>query len=126
MTFLNSKFKNLIRVLILVIAFVFLLSILGLGFAHPKSGLKNALGPASSSLAVYYDTKNISKGSKVVVNTGQPNSDPALSIVNSVDKQFVHIQSGTMLQAIDLEKSVKGKLILVIPFAGYLFNALGL
>ena len=62
----------------------------------------------------------------MVVNTGQPNSDPALSIVNSVDKQFVHIQSGTMLQAIDLEKNVKGKLLLVIPFAGYLFNALGL
>jgi len=123
---LNPKIRNISRVVIIVVAAALVLSLLGLGVAHPQSGLKSALGPADSSIAIYYKTNNVGKGSKALVITGQKNTDPVLALVKSVDKDFVHIQSGTMLQSIDKKKSVKGKLIVVIPFIGYLFNLIGL
>jgi hypothetical protein len=110
----------LIVVLILVAGFF-----LGLRLDHPQSGLKNALGSAESSIALYRHNSNYQKGSIVVVNTGDKNLDPALAIVSNISKDGIDIQSGAQIQRVD-SKEVKGKLLVIIPFFGTLLSVVGL
>ena len=98
---------------------------LGLRFDHPQSGLKNALGSATSSIALYRHNSNYNQGSIVVVNTGDKNLDPALARVSNVSKDGVDIQSGPQIQRVQAN-NVKGRLLVIIPFIGTLFSAVGL
>lgn len=98
---------------------------LGLRFDHPQSGLKNALGSATSSIALYRHNSNFDKGSIVVVNTGDKKLDPALARVSNVSKDGIDIQSGPQIQRVDA-KAVKGKLLVIIPFIGSVFSTVGL
>jgi hypothetical protein len=97
---------------------------LGLRFDHPHSGLKNALGSATSSVALYRHNSNYDKGSIVVVNTGDKNLDPALAKVSTVSKDGVDIQSGPQIQRVEA-KAVKGKLLVIIPFIGSILSVVG-
>jgi hypothetical protein len=96
----------------------------GLRFDHPQSGLKNALGSAKSSIALYRHNSNFDKGNIVVVNTGDKSLDPALAKVSTVSKDGVDIQSGPQIQRVEA-KAVKGKLLVIIPFIGTLLSVLG-
>ena len=60
----NTKRGIVFALILLAILFA-----LGLRVDHPKSGLKNALGSASSSIAVYWHHSKISPGEKIVVLT---------------------------------------------------------
>ena len=102
-----------------------LLSLVGIRFEHPKSGLRSALGSADSSVAIYWHTKSVSKGAKVVVDTGMKDKDPALAIVSNVSGKDIDIQAGSQLQRITSEK-VHGKLLAIIPFFGYVLKIIGL
>ena len=111
----------------LILGFILLLILFGLGlrFDHPESGLRSALGPANSSIAVYWHGNSGDKGDKLVVSTGKPGQDPALVLVTGNAPGFIDIQSGQELQRIPLNQ-VHGKLLAIIPFIGFPLNLIGL
>jgi hypothetical protein len=116
----NTKRGLVFAALLLVILFA-----LGLRIDHPKSGLRNALGSASSSVAVYWHNSEISVGERIVVNTGKPGLDPVLAIVNNVNTDDVDIQTDDGFQRVPRE-DVQGSLVMVFPFLGALLGFVGL
>lgn len=120
-----SVSSRVLRPIILLFLILLILFGLGLRFDHPESGLKSALGPANSSIAVYWHGNSAAKGDKLVVSTGKPGDDPALALVTGATPGFVDIQSGRELQRISTNQ-IHGKLIAIIPFIGYIVNLIGL
>jgi len=116
----NTKRGIVFALILLAILFA-----LGLRVDHPKSGLKNALGSASSSIAVYWHHSKISPGEKIVVLTDKPAQDPVLAIVNNVNTDSIDIQTEVGLQRVPI-KNVRGSLVMVFPFLGSLIGAFGL
>lgn len=110
----------LLATLVIAVAFF-----AGLRIDHPHSGLKNALGSAKSSIALYRSTTSFGAGDIVVVNTGDKTLDPALARVSNVSKDGVDIQSGPQIQRVE-SQAVKGKLLVIIPFIGSIFSIIGL
>lgn len=116
----NTKRGIVFTVILLVVLFA-----LGLRIEHPKSGLKNALGSAQSSLAVYWHHSKLSVGEKVVVMGSVQTKNPMLAIVNNVSADSVDIQTDGAFERIPM-KNVRGSLVMVFPFIGMLFDAIGL
>ena len=114
----------MLRPIILVLILLLILFGLGLRFDHPESGLKSALGPANSSIAVYWHGNSVVKGDKLVVSTGKPGADPALALVTGITPGFVDIQSGRGLQRISINK-VHGQLLALFPFFGSMVKVIG-
>jgi len=119
-----SVSSRVLRPVILVLIFFIILFGLGLRLGHPESGLKSALGPAKSSIAVYWKGNSVSKGNNVIVTTGKPEQDPTLAVVAGTTSGYVDIQSGRELQRIE-SNQVHGKLLAIIPFIGYLVDLVG-
>ncbi len=119
-----SVSSRVLRPIILVLIFFIILFGLGLRLGHPESGLKSALGPAKSSIAVYWKGNSVSKGDNVIVTTGKPGQDPTLAVVAGTTSGYVDIQSGRELQRIE-SNQVHGKLLAIIPFIGYLVDLVG-
>jgi hypothetical protein len=119
-----SVSSRVLRPVILVLIFFIILFGLGLRLGHPESGLKSALGPAKSSIAVYWKGNSVSKGDNVIVTTGKPGQDPTLAVVAGTTSGYVDIQSGRELQRIE-SNQVHGKLLAIIPFIGYLVDLVG-
>jgi len=119
-----SVSSRVLRPVILVLIFFIILFGLGLRLGHPESGLKSALGPAKSSIAVYWKGNSVSKGNNVIVTTGKPGQDPTLAVVAGTTSGYVDIQSGRELQRIE-SNQVHGKLLAIIPFVGYLVDLVG-
>jgi len=116
----NTKRGFVFAAILLVILFA-----LGLRLDHPKSGLKNALGSANSSIAVYWHHSKISAGEKIVVVTDKPGLDPVLAIVNNVNTDYVDIQTNEGFQRVPI-KNVRGSLVMVFPFVGTVLGFVGL
>ena len=116
----NTKRGIVFTVILLVVLFA-----LGLRIEHPKSGLKNALGSAQSSLAVYWHHSKLSVGEKVVVMGSVQSKNPMLAIVNNVSADSVDIQTDGAFERIPM-KNVRGSLVMVFPFIGMLFDAIGM
>lgn len=116
----NTKRGIIFSVILLAILFA-----LGLRIDHPKSGLKNALGPAPSSIAVYWHKSELSAGDRVIAKVEQPELSPVLAIVNNVSPDFIDIQTNEGFQRIPTE-DVKGSLVMVFPFIGTLLGLVGL
>ena len=112
-----SKF---VRPAILLVLIIVLLGIFGIRVTHPQSGLRSALGSAKSTLVIYTHGNKVSVGNRAIVTTGIPGSDPSLVFIRGVEATSVDVQSQKILQRID-NKAVKGKLLLVIPYLGYIF-----
>lgn len=117
--------KKLVRYPLIAILILLLGFFLGFRFEHPHSGLKNALGSAQSSIALYRSTTSFNTGDIVLVNTGAKELDPALAKVSNVSKDGVDIQSGPQIQRVEAN-AVKGKLLVIIPFIGSVFSTVGL
>jgi len=117
---LNRVKKPLAALLILFLV----LFLFGFRIAHPKDGLANALGSAQSSLVIVKKSSVYKSGDKIVAHP-QVGKSPVLGVIASAE--------GGSLELI-LEKSVarttpedvSGKLVLVIPFVGYLLSVVGL
>jgi hypothetical protein len=109
-----------IAAVIILVAFAF-----GIRVAHPESGLKNALGSASSGLVVYKKTTEFAVGNKILVTTNDETTSPVLAIVRAVDKDKLEIQSGIATDTIDASAAY-GKLIVMVPFIGTIAQVLGL
>lgn len=117
--------KKVVTYLLLAIVVIMAAFFAGLRIDHPHSGLKNALGSAKSSIALYRSTTSFGTGDIVVVNTGDKNLDPALARVSNVSTDGVDIQSGPQIQRVEAQ-AVKGKLLVIIPFIGSIFSVIGI
>jgi len=109
-----------IAALIIVLAFAF-----GIRVAHPHSGLKNALGSASSGIVIYKKANEFAVGNKVLVKIKEETASPVLAIVRAVDKDKLEIQSGIATDTIE-SSDAYGKLIVMVPFIGTIAGVLGL
>ena len=116
----NSKRGIVFAAILLVILYA-----LGLRIDHPKSGLKNALGTAESSVAVYWHKSEISVGDKVLVTTNIPGKSPKLALVNNVNTDYVDIQTDDGFQRVPIN-NVRGSLVMVFPFIGTILGFVGL
>ena len=109
-----------IAALVIVLAFA-----LGLRVSHPHSGLKNALGSASSGIVIYKKANDFAVGNKILVTTKDENTSPVLAIVRSIDKDKLEVQSGIATDTIEASAAY-GKLIVMVPFIGTVAQVLGL
>ena len=107
------------------IVVVLLLGVLGFRVGHPQSGLSTALGSASSSVVIYKANKDLTQGEKIFGASEDPKLSPVLGEVADSGKDYYSVQNGKFLERVTRENT-RGKLIVVIPFFGYLFNAVGL
>ena len=107
------------------IAVVLVLGLLGFRVGHPNSGLSTALGSASSSVVIYKATKDLSQGQKIFGASQDEAQSPVLGEVLEAGKDYYSVQNGKFLERITKENT-RGKMIVVIPFFGYLFNVVGL
>ena len=113
--------KKLIVPTISILIFLVMVNLLGLKFIHPKSGLSNMLGDANTSIALYRLNGGFQKGDLVVAYTGDAKLDPAIARVSNTTENEVDIQSGNQIQRVARD-NVKGKLLVVFPFLGHLYN----
>ena len=109
--------------IVLVLAVVFMM--LGLRIAHPKSGLNSAVGSAKSTLVVYKKADSFVVGQRLLVNTGDRNMDPVVTIARTVSEGTVDVQTDRMLVQVP-NSEVKGRIVALFPFIGGLFSAFGL
>ena len=116
----NTKRGIIFALILLVILYA-----LGLRVGHPKAGLKNALGTAESSVAIYWHKSEIAVGDKVIVTTKQPGKSPELALVNNVNTDSIDVQTSDGFERIS-SKDVHGSLVMVFPFIGTLLGMVGL
>lgn len=116
--------RNLIKPISIVVGVALLLFIFGFRIEHPRGGLKNAVGSASSSLVIVKKISNVNAGDKIVIGVDSKTS-PILGIVSGINGNTVSVQLDNGFQKGDI-KNVAGKLLIVIPFIGAIFSAVGL
>ena len=116
---------NVKRGIVFVAILGVILFALGLRVDHPKSGLKNALGSAESSIVVYWHQSKLSVGEKVLVILDKSALDPAVAIVNNINPDSIDVSTTGAFDRIP-NANVKGSLIMVFPFIGTLLGAFGL
>jgi hypothetical protein len=96
---------------------------LGVRVGHPKDGLQSAMGSAKSSLVVYKKSGGYEVGEKVLVAVA--NSGNQLGIVRAASPEAVDVDTRASFVRVKQE-DVVGRMIIIIPFFGTLFNAVGL
>lgn len=119
---MNIKRLQKPLIYLLLISVVFLS--LGFRIQHPKNGLSNALGSAESSLVIVRQIDKVKAGDKIVA-AAQVGESPVLGIVASVSDESIELFLENGIARTTQEK-ISGKLLIVIPFVGYIFNAIGL
>lgn len=107
------------------LAALVILFALGIRIAHPHDGLKNALGSAQSGLVVYQTKPSLVLKEKVLVRIPGSTKSPLLAFVSANNGKTIDVQSGGTAFSV-APSQVYGKLILVIPFLGAIFGAVGL
>ena len=110
---------------LIVAAILVALFALGFRVEHPHSGFKTALGSASSSAVITKKSDQYGVGDKVVAVSASKELSPLLGQVTSVSGTDYSITNGVFLETVE-GKKVNGKMIVVLPFIGYLFNLIGL
>jgi hypothetical protein len=108
-----------------VLGILVLLGLFGFRVGHPNSGLSTALGSASSSVVIYKANKNLEVGDKIFGASLDKALSPVLGEVAEKGKDDYAVQNGKFLERMTKEDT-RGKLIVVIPFFGYLLNIVGL
>lgn len=118
------KSNALIKPVTIIAIFLAVLFAFGLRVQHPQAGLGNALGSAESSLVIVKQTTSVKSGDKIVAATNIGES-PVLGIVATIENGSIEmlVEKGV---ARTTPEQVSGKLLVVIPFVGYLFNIVGL
>ena len=108
---------------IALVAIFGVLFVLGFRVAHPQEGLQSAMGSAKSSLVIYKASDEYAVGQKVVVVVAD--SGNQLGVVKSASPEAVDVDTRVAFVRVKQE-DVVGKLVVVIPFFGTLFNIVGL
>jgi xanthosine utilization system XapX-like protein len=117
--------SSLLKRLVPVVVIIALLGVLGIRVGHPHSGLSSALGSASSSVVIYKTTKDLSVGSKYFGANDVKELTPVLGLVSEAGKDYYTIKNGKFLERVS-KNQARGKMLVVIPFIGYLFSVVGL
>jgi predicted ABC-type transport system involved in lysophospholipase L1 biosynthesis ATPase subunit len=115
----NLKTTAIALAILIAVFFVF-----GLRVQHPRAGLGNAVGSAQSSLVIVKKVDEVKPGDKIVAGA-QVGKSPVLGIVATIEKGSIELQIGSGI-ARSTQDRVAGKLLVVIPFVGLIFNAVGL
>ena len=104
-----------------------LIIFLALGFRmdHPRGGLSNALGPASTTIALYKHGHEAKIGDRIVAKSEVKGASPAVVIVMDVGPDFYDVQNEKILERVK-KKDVQGHLLAIIPFIGIIFQFIGL
>ncbi|CAB4578985.1 MAG: hypothetical protein F2555_06185 [Actinobacteria bacterium] len=108
---------------IALVAIIGVLFVLGFRVAHPQEGLQSAMGSAKSSLVVYKASDKYEVGQKVVVVVA--NSGNQLGVIKSASDEAVDVDTRVAFVRVNQE-DVVGKMLVIIPFFGTLFNIVGL
>jgi hypothetical protein len=111
-----------IKVLALIAALVVLFA-LGFRGGHPQNGLESVMGSAQSSVVIYKHSDSYEVGDKVVVVVAGQGLQTGL--VKAATPESVDVDTKASFVRVKQE-DVSGKLMLVIPFFGLLFNVVGL
>jgi hypothetical protein len=109
-----------ITLLVLLVLFTF-----GLRFDHPRGGLSNALGPASTTIAVYMHGHEYKNGDKIIAKSEVKGASPAVVVVMNVGIDYYDVQNQKILERVK-KKDVQGKLLAIIPFLGFPVQIIGL
>lgn len=109
----------------IVVAALVVLLALGFRFEHPASGFKTALGSPSSSLVITKKADAYTVGDKVIVISASKELSPLLGQVTAITDGQYSVTNGVFLETISSE-NVKGKMIVVLPFLGYILGVVGL
>lgn len=109
--------------LIAAVAVLVLLFALGIRIGHPQDGLESAMGSAKSSLVLYKHSGSYSVGDKVVVVVADQGLQSG--IVKSASDESVDVDTRAAFVRVS-QKDVSGKLLVVIPFFGIIFDVVGL
>lgn len=117
--------RNWVRTIAVVLVLAVVFTMLGLRVAHPKSGLNSAVGSAKSTLVVYKKVNTYEVGQRLLVNTGDRNVDPVITIARTVSDGAVDVQTDRMLVQVS-NSEVRGRIVALFPFIGGLFSAFGL
>lgn len=110
---------------LIVIGALVVLYFLGFRIEHPHSGFKTAVGSASSSIVLTHKADSYAIGEKVVASSQSKELSPILGQVTAVNGTSYSVTNGTFLESVEGSK-INGKMIVVLPFFGYLFNIVGL
>lgn len=110
---------------LLVVAALVLLYVLGFRIEHPHSGFKTALGSASSSIVLTQKSEIYGVGQKVVAASQSKELSPVLGQITAVNGSTYSVTNGVFLESVE-GKDISGKMIVVLPFFGYLLGAVGL
>lgn len=105
------------------VAAILILFALGFRAGHPQDGLSSAMGSAQSSVVIYKKGSEYAVGQKVVVIVAGRGLETG--IVKAATKETVDVDTRAAFVRVKQDE-VQGKLILVIPFFGVIFNAIGL
>ena len=119
---MTSRIIKPVATSLVVLAFLFSL---GFRVAHPKDGLKNALGSAHSTLVIYRNGSGAEIGSKVISNVDAPAKSPVLAIVRANTQTTADILIGRKLVRVK-RSQITGRLLAVVPFLGSIVGLVGL
>ena len=108
---------------IALVAILVVLFALGFRAAHPQDGLSSAMGSAKSSVVIYKKSSDYVTGQKVVVIVAGMGHETGL--IKSSTKDTVDVDTRSAFVRVKKEE-VLGKLVVVVPFFGVVFNLIGL
>jgi hypothetical protein len=119
------------RRLLIAVAIVVLFFAFGLRLTHPNEGLTSAMGSAQSGIVIYKHSDKYSKGDKVVFRLKESASpdNVYLGQVITSDANGVGIDAKAVITQInpaDVKGAIKGKMIVIVPFFGKIFDLIGL
>jgi len=116
-----ARFKNVF----IALGIIAVLFAMGFRVEHPHSGFKTAVGSASSSIVLVKKSSLYAVGDKVVAASASADLSPVLGQVSQVNGTKYSVGNGVFLESVEGTK-IDGKMVVVLPFFGYIFGALGL
>lgn len=121
----KSTIKTILKtsILLLILSSLLYLAIVpfGLRIIHPQSGAKTALGNSNTSLVVVKKEESYAIGSKVISKISIPNLSPSMAVVSAAGSgNYLLSTNKGYFQVV--KKDIKGKVLVVLPFLGYIAN----
>lgn len=108
--------------LLSVVGLIFaLIGPIGLKFAHPKSGAGNALGSASSTIAVVKSMPDYKIGDSVITDMPNNQPSPVVAIVAATSNKQILLSTDTGYLQVRKEL-LHGKVVAILPFFGQIAN----
>ena len=110
------------RSIAIALAAVLLAFLFGIRVGHPTEGMGTVLGSAKSSLVVYKKGQTTDYQSKIIAVTND--GKVALAIASGFNGKQVNLSLGDRYESV-VKENVRGKLLMVLPFLGYIAGVVG-